>query len=246
MDFQLVSIHLSTANRHLCQTSGSCLSALGRDGRGIAVTFGDHMTLLDQPNLGQDPKSFSLLQQWWLCRCICLEKSCYFYWDLEQKNFFIINYVLLLIQMPCGDSLDLGQLKRKDSLPLQRSQKHSTIHPRVPSWCWTLLSGVDGNMLDYYLLFEDSVIMPEVRIVITERTFPWEFRPLSSAAFPSRPVGVEVLSWRRAYFWAGLGSTLLTYDMIKKNKIKKKREKSFWVVSTRCCSGFVWFPEALI
>jgi len=57
-----------------------------------------------------------------------------------------------------------------------------------------VLSGVDGNMLDYYLLFEDSVIVPGVRIVITERTFPWGLSPIDSAPFPSQPVVVEVLS----------------------------------------------------
>lgn len=57
-----------------------------------------------------------------------------------------------------------------------------------------LLSGVDGKMLDYYLLFEDSVIVPGVRIVIAEKTFPWGLRPSDSAPFPSQPVGVEVLS----------------------------------------------------
>lgn len=50
-------------------------------------------------------------------------KAWYFYRDLEQKNFFIINYVLLLIQAPCRDSLDFGQLKRRDILPLKRSPK---------------------------------------------------------------------------------------------------------------------------
>lgn len=49
-------------------------------------------------------------------------------------------------------------------------------------------------MLDYYLLFEDSVIVPGVRIVIAEKTFPWGLSPSDSAPFPSQPVGVEVLS----------------------------------------------------
>lgn len=49
-------------------------------------------------------------------------------------------------------------------------------------------------MLDYYLLFEDGVITPGVRIVIIERTFPWGLSPIDSAPFPSQTVGVEVLS----------------------------------------------------
>lgn len=78
------------------------------------MIFGDHTTLLDEPNLGQDPKVFLPVAPAVAVRVQLPLKVWYFYRDLEQKNFFIINYVLLLIQTPCRDSLDFGQLKRKD------------------------------------------------------------------------------------------------------------------------------------
>lgn len=52
-----------------------------------------------------------------------LGKGWHFYWGLQQKNFFIVHSVLLLIQVPCRDSLDLGQLSRNDILPFKRSVK---------------------------------------------------------------------------------------------------------------------------
>lgn len=52
-----------------------------------------------------------------------LGKGWHFYRDLQQKNFFIVNSILLLIQAPCRDSLDLGQLSRNDILPFKRSVK---------------------------------------------------------------------------------------------------------------------------
>lgn len=48
-------------------------------------------------------------------------------------------------------------------------------------------------MLDYYLLFEGSIIMPRVCIVITESTFSWGLSPIDSAPvwFPQG----AVLDW---------------------------------------------------
>lgn len=116
--------------------------------------------------LGQVPKAPSTVavqvQMPWKVWCFC--------YDLEQNNFFIINSVLLLIQMLCGESLDLGQLERKDIVPLKRSPKP----PHVSSQGTILmLNAVVRSGLDYFLLCGDSVPVPGVHTVITERTFPW-------------------------------------------------------------------------
>lgn len=79
-------------------------------------------------------------------------------------------------------------------------------------------------------------------MVIPKITFSWGFSSINFVGFPSQSAGAEVLSWRQAYFWAGLGSTLLTDDMIQQGK----KKKSVLTLSTRCCSGFTWFPEAFI
>lgn len=52
-----------------------------------------------------------------------LGKIQYSFCNLEQKNLFTVNSILLLIQMLCRDSLDLGQLSRNDILPFKRSMK---------------------------------------------------------------------------------------------------------------------------
>lgn len=141
-------------------------------------------------------------------------KVWYFCWDLEQKNFFIISYVLLLIQTLYGDSLDLGQLKRKDILPLKRSPKITTQFIPVYLLDAEHCCQEDVNMLDYYLLFEDSVILPGVCIVTT-KNISLVAQPHQLCCISIPACGVEVLSWGHVYFWAGLGSTLLTYDMMQ-------------------------------
>lgn len=50
-----------------------------------------------------------------------LGKIQYSYCDLEQKNFFTVNFILLLIQTWCRDSLDLRQMSRNNILPFKRS-----------------------------------------------------------------------------------------------------------------------------
>jgi len=73
-------------------------------------------------------------------------KVWYFYWDLKQNNFFIIDYGLVVFQTPCRDSLYFGQLKRKDILPL-------TISPKTPhdssQATFLMLNGVVRSRWEY-------------------------------------------------------------------------------------------------
>ena len=97
------------------------------------------------------PKVFLLVAAMVAVRVQLPWKVWYFYRDLEQKNCFIINYVLLLIQTLCRDSLDVGQLKRKDILPLKRSPK--PLHD-LSQGTFLMLNAVVRSRQEYaWLLF---------------------------------------------------------------------------------------------
>lgn len=213
MDFQLVSLHLFTANRHLCHTSGSHLSALGRYDRGITVTFGTTWQSLIRQNLA-NTQSLSPCFSSGVCVGAAALKSLVFLLGFRAKEFLHHQLRSASYQTLYGDSLDLGQLKRKDILPLKRSPKITTQFIPVYLLDAEHCCQEDVNMLDYYLLFEDSVILPGVCIVTT-KNISLVAQPHQLCCISIPACGVEVLSWGHVYFWAGLGSTLLTYDMMQ-------------------------------
>lgn len=141
MDFQLVSLHLFTANRHLCHTSGSHLSALGRYDRGITVTFGTTWQSLIRQNLA-NTQSLSPCFSSGVCVGAAALKSLVFLLGFRAKEF--LHHQLRSASYP--DTVRrqpwFRAAEEKRYSPLKKvSQNHHTIYSSVPSWCWTLLSG---------------------------------------------------------------------------------------------------------